>query len=317
VRLVHNAVALVVAGGLFAGAASTEAVRERRYPAPPIAEDVLYLTSAPLVSHLTEGFHALAADLYWIRAIQYYGGARRRLSGEQELGLLPPTALKADVSDYDALYSFLDLTTALDPRFTIAYRFGAIFLSEPYPGGPGRPDQAIELLEKGLKAQPDKWVYMEDIGFVYYWSRHEYDTAAKWFDRAADVSGAPWWLRSLAATTLAQGGDRQSSRMMWQSIRDSTDVDWLRGEAERRLEQLTALDQIDRLQPRVDAYARQTGTEPDGWIPMVRDRALPGIPTDPTGTPYSLRGGRVRVAQSSPLYPPPDEPAALPPPPAP
>ena len=29
----------------------------------------------------------------------------------------------------------LDLTTTLDPRFNIAYRFGAIFLAERYPAG--------------------------------------------------------------------------------------------------------------------------------------------------------------------------------------
>ena len=52
---------------------------------------------------------------------------------------------------YPLLYPLLDLTTTLDPRFNIAYRFGAIFLAEPYPGGPGRPDLAIALLEKGLR----------------------------------------------------------------------------------------------------------------------------------------------------------------------
>ena len=48
----------------------------------------------------------------------------------------------------------LDLTTTLDPLFNVAYRFGAIFLAEPYPGGAGRPDLAIALLEKGLQARP-------------------------------------------------------------------------------------------------------------------------------------------------------------------
>ena len=38
-------------------------------------------------------------------------------------------------SDYALLYPLLDITTTLDPRFNIAYRFGAIFLAEPYPGG--------------------------------------------------------------------------------------------------------------------------------------------------------------------------------------
>ena len=67
-------------------------------------------------------FESLAADVYWIRAIQHYGGER----------------LAQGPRNYDLLYPLLDLTTSLDPYFSIAYRFGAIFLSEQYPGGPGR-----------------------------------------------------------------------------------------------------------------------------------------------------------------------------------
>ena len=58
------------------------------------------------------------------------------------------------------------MTTTLDPRFNIAYRFGAILLSEAYPNGPGKPDDAIKLLEKGLRAEPNKWEYFYDAGFV-------------------------------------------------------------------------------------------------------------------------------------------------------
>ena len=65
-----------------------------------------------------------------------------------------------------------------------------------------RPDLAIALLEKGLRAQPDKWEYMEDIGFVHYWYVHDYRAAGSWFQKASDVPGAPWWLRSLAATSM-------------------------------------------------------------------------------------------------------------------
>ena len=77
-----------------------------------------------------------------------------------------------------------------DPQFNTAYRFGAIFLAEPYPGGAGRPDLAIALLQKGLAARPDKWEYMEDIGFVHYWWRHDYEAAAQWFQRAAEQGHA-------------------------------------------------------------------------------------------------------------------------------
>ena len=74
-----------------------------------------------------------------------------------------------DAGEYELLQPLLDLTTTLDPFFTVAYRFGAIFLSEVPPGGPGRPDQAIALLEKGIAAQPGKWQYFHDIAFVHYW----------------------------------------------------------------------------------------------------------------------------------------------------
>jgi hypothetical protein len=210
------------------------------------------------------------------------------------------------------LYPLLDITTSLDPRFNIAYRFGAVFLAEPYPGGAGRPDLAIKLLEKGLAERPDKWEYMQDIGFVHYWYRKDYQAAAEWFRRGADLPKAPWWLRSLAATTLAQGGDRASSRLMWQAIRESAEIDWLRRDAERRLSQLQVLDDIDALQKQVDAFTARAGTSFSDWGSLVRAGAFPGVPLDPTRTPYELtREGRVRLSSSSALWPLPEEPMLL------
>jgi tetratricopeptide (TPR) repeat protein len=206
----------------------------------------------------------------------------------------------------------LDLATTLDPLFNVAYRFGAIFLAEPYPGGAGRPDLAIELLEKGLRARPDKWEYMQDAGFVNYWWRQDYKAAAGWFERASRVTGAPWWLQSLAATTLAEGGDRQSSRLMWQSIRDSGETDWLKNDAERRLTQLDALDQIDQLQKILDQASAAAGVTLTDWMPLVRGGVLPGLPVDPSGTPFEIdANGRTKVSQKSPLMPMPREPQTL------
>src|SRR5438105_1257713 len=197
-------------------------VRERSFPLAAPDDEALYLKSGGAARRLSVAFPTLAADGYWIRAIQYYGGTKRLIGIDEDAALgASKTNVDASRRRYDLLYPLLDLTTTLDPRFHIAYRFGAIFLAEPYPGGPGRPDLAVALLEKGLREQPDKWEYMQDIAFVHYWSRHDYEAAARWFERASEVTGAPWWLRSLAANMLAQGGDRQSSRIMWESIRQS------------------------------------------------------------------------------------------------
>jgi hypothetical protein len=299
---------VVVAALLVAASVELQALRDRIYPPRAMDEDSLYIQSGPMLRRLTVAYNALAADVYWIRAIQYYGDGKRALASVAWVPEPPPMIAAATSDTYKLLYPLLDLTTSLDPRFNIAYRFGAVFLAEPYPSGPGRPDLAVTLLEKGLRERPDKWEYMEDIGFVHYWYDHDYRAASEWFQKASGVPGAPWWLRSLAATTLAQGGDRQSSRVMWEAIRQSSEIDWLRQDAERRLLQLLALDQIDALQRPVDDYAHRAGAAAADWSTLIRDRVFPGIPYDPTGTPYALDGGRVALARASKLWPPPVEP---------
>lgn len=295
---------------LLAAADVVQARRERAYPPSEETDEAIYIDSPEALRHLTVGFNAMAADVYWIRAIQYYGGTKRRLAA------LPPSpeppASLADKSDYRQLYELLDITTSLDPQFNIAYRFGAIFLAEAYPSGSGRPDLALKLLQKGLRFRPDKWQYMEDIGFVYYWYLNDYRRAAEAFLRASEIPGSPNWLKPLAATTMAKGGDRRTSRAMWLSILETADVDWLRTQAERRLLQLRALDDIDELQRRVDRYRTRTGAAPRDWAALVRDGLLRGVPADPAGAAYELTlDGRVRLSSSSPLFPLPTEPEQL------
>ncbi len=289
-------------------------VRERRYGAYRAEAAVLYLSSGGVLQRLGLSFETLLADVYWIRAIQHYGSTKLLLAGEDAKDDEPETA------HYELLYPLLDITTTLDPRFNVAYRFGAIFLTEAYPAGPGRPDQAIALLEKGFARMPEKWQYLMDIGFVYYWWLHDYQAAASWFQKASEVPGASWWLQPLAATTLVQGGDRNSSRMLWQQMYESADDnEWLRNEATRRLAQLRALDDIDQLTAAVRAFRDRTGQSPSSWEALVQAGILRGIPLDPGGHPYALtpETGAVDISMASPLFPLPTEPPTASPPPSP
>jgi hypothetical protein len=302
-RAMSLAALLAAMAALAAAAVRLQAARESSYPAPSADDDVVYVTSGSTVRRLAGAYDALAADAYWVRTLQYYGGTKRRLEALPPAPEPPPLLAAVARTEYRQLFPLLDITTSLDPRFNIAYRFGAVFLAEPYPGGAGRPDLAIRLLEKGLRERPDKWEYMQDIGFVHYWYRRDYSEAAAWFDRAGNTPGAPWWLKSLAATTVAQGGDRRSSRLMWQAIRDSAEIDWLRKDAERRLAQLRALDDIDALQQTVDRVGSTSAGMPRSWQPIAAAAGWPGVPVDPTGTPYELSNGRVQLSRQSSLFP--------------
>lgn len=283
----------VAALGALAAAVVLQVTRDRWYPRREreIAR-LLYVRSGPAIKRLSLEYDAVAADVYWIRAIQHYGGDR--LGSDQNL------------SKYQLLYPLLDITTTLDPYFKIAYRFGAIFLSEASPGGPGRPDQAVALLRKAIAAQPGNWQYYHDIAFVYYWHVRDYHSAAEWFQRAADQPSAPNWLRPLAASMLTQGEDRTSARFLWRQLL-TADQEWLRGTAKRSLMQLDAMDWMDRLA----TIVRSNPPGPDekySWVALIRRGVLRGIPGDPTGTAFELDPvtGRITVSKQSPLFPMPD-----------
>ena len=274
-------VAIVTAG--IAAAAALLQARDRLAPLPVSQKRLMYLRSGQTTSRLFLTFDALAADVYWMRAIQHYGRDRQSSGREGRFELLQP---------------LLDLTTSLDPHFNIAYRFGAIFLSMDPPDGPGRTDQAIALLEKGLAGNPHRWQYAHDIAFVHYWHTGNYAEAARWFDRAATIPGAPDWIRPLAAITRAQGGDRTGARQILTGLVSSGES-YIRSAAERALAQLDALDAIDRLNGVVERYRSATGQPPSGWGDLVRARVLPGIPLDSTGTPFSYDPGSGVVTLSA------------------
>ena len=280
----------IAAAASLAGAIALQFARDRAYPRDrQESARILYVRSGPALQRIALEYDALLADVYWIRTLQHYGGDR--------------VAGSAGRQKYILLYPLLDLTTTLDPYFNIAYRFGAIFLSEGYPGGPARPEQAVALLRKGLAARPGRWQYYMDIGFVYYWHLRDYKSSAQWIERASAQPNAPNWLRPLAATMLVHGEDRASARFLWRQVAQSEE-EWLRRSASRALMQIDALDHIDALQPIVMRVLPPPG-EGFSWGSLVRRGALRGIPIDPAGVPYRLDPvtGRVSVSEESPLFP--------------
>ena len=282
---------IAAAFALFAVAIALQMLRDRAYSRDDQqTRSVLYVRSGPALQRISLEYDALAADVYWIRAIQYYGGMRLAETDQSK-------------KNYELLYPLLDIATSLDPFFTIAYRFGAIFLSEGYPGGPGRPDHAITLLRKGIATQPTKWQYYHDIAFVYYWQLRDMEAAARWFRLAASQPGAPNWLEPVAATMLIQGGDRASARFLLQQILKSEEA-WLRRMASRGLLQVDALDAMDELQAIVRRFPPPPGT-PYSWDWLVQQRVISMIPPDPTGKPFALdpQTGTVTVSTKSELYP--------------
>ncbi len=251
-------------------------------------EDVLYLWQGEQVKRLFPGFEALAADLYWLRTVQYFGSRRAFAEG----------------TGLDLLRPLIDITTTLDPKLDIAYRYGAVFLSEPPPVGAGRPQEGIEILEKGVRAQPASWRLRQDLGFFHYLYLHDAQTASSILSEAAAMPGAAYWLKTMAAEILAESGDRQNSRRMWRQLYEQAEEGAIKANAAQRLRSLDAEDLADALSGTVIAYDRREGVKPRDLAALRSSGLWNGPIVDPSGMPflYDKNDGRVRISPQSALW---------------
>jgi len=203
--------------------------------------------------------------------VQYYG--RHRLAHAKEFALLG---------------TFLHIATTLDPHLLVAYRFGSLFLAGKSPEGAGDPDRAIYLLERGIVNNPGYWRLWEDLGFIYYWDKKDYVRAARAFQTGSERPGAMPWMRVLAASVAAQGGEIETSRVLWTEIARSATVDSMRHSAENHLAALDALEALKKLDSLLAFYKQKQGHEAHSMQDLVAAGYLRGIPLDPSGEPFAV-----------------------------
>jgi tetratricopeptide (TPR) repeat protein len=242
-------------------------------------EEVLYLSSPKVLKRASLGYDGLLADIYWTRAVQYFGGRHHAVA-----------------KSYNLLYPLLDITTHLDPQLVAAYQFGASFLAPPPPDGAGQPERAIQLMEYGVQNNPNDWKLYYDLGFVYYMNLKDYKKASDAFDRASKVPDAHPFVRVLAAQMAEHAGDFDTARMMWSATYQNSQDRLIRQNAVEHLRALRVEEDVAHLQEAVTRFGERTGRLPANMSELASAERLPGIPVDPDGHPYKLTPeGRVEV----------------------
>ncbi len=203
---------LVIAGGTAAGL--LRAFERGRPPVTAEAEPP-WLPPAAVIRPFFLGYHALAADLFWIRTVQYFGAH-----------------IQTD-RRYPHLYRLVDLTTSLDPHFVDAYQLGGLFLSlgRAYP-------EAIAIYRKGIEHNPDRWELPYDLGRMYVLDLGEIPAALEWFERANTLPGRAHYVPRLVARLRARVGLIEAALEMWERMLETTDIDWVRDTARREIEKL-------------------------------------------------------------------------------
>jgi hypothetical protein len=265
----------IIAAGLFlvlfAGSIVSQRQVQRLRGDDTTLEEILYLPSGKAVKRLSLGYSSLLANIYWTRAVQYFGARHLKHS-----------------EHYELLYPLLKITTELDPHLVVAYETGAVFLCQPIPDGAGDPDKAVDLLEKGAKENPEYWHMYFTLGFVHYLERHDPKSAEQAFRTGSEVPGALPWMKIMAARMAEHADDRDTAILLWKAVLDNAHEDSIKQTARKHIESLEAEETIDILKTLVQKYRASTGNSPSTWMEMVRAGILARVPVDPTGHVYKL-----------------------------
>lgn len=204
--------AWVVTIGAFVAASSL--LGSVRDAADPLRQGYLSVPPKPLGT-MVGGFQNLAADFWYMRFASYWG---YQLTHGRH---------------FQNLYPLLDLITDLQPRYMQAYEFGALAL-----GDNKQLDEAVRLLEKGAKHAPENYYFPYKAGMTLFFFGEDYMRAARYFERAARLPGAPPEARYFAARMYEKSTRRDLAIASWRHTYQSAKDPSVRQVAKNALKRL-------------------------------------------------------------------------------
>ncbi len=199
-------------------------------------QERLYFPSGNFLVESTLGFREAAADYLWFRFIQYYG------------------AFSLGQNDFRYFDLLIDGITKLDPQFEEAYYFASLVCWSSF----GDIERSIDMLKRGILANPDKAKLPFQIGFIYYVIEHDYQRAGHWFDVAGRCSDATDKEQRFAAFARYKGGDARVSLALWKNLYQSTDSPQMKE---------LALKMIDKIKNKIEFQKRY----PRNFIGPIRE----------------------------------------------
>jgi tetratricopeptide (TPR) repeat protein len=189
-----------------------------------LQQERLYFPSGNFLVESTLGFREATADYLWFRFVQYYGSYAK---GQN------------DFRYFDVL---IDGITKLDPQFEEAYYFASLICWSSF----GDIERSVEMLKRGILANPDKAKLPFQIGFIYYVMEHDYPRASYWFEVAGRCSDATDKEPRFAAFARYKAGDDRVSLALWENLYSSTDSQHMKDLAVKMIEKLTRKLEIQK-----------------------------------------------------------------------
>lgn len=248
------------------------------------AEQLAYLPKGEYLRLAVLGYRQLAADVIWLQAVQYIGAKR---SSQQE---------------NTWTYHAVDVLTDLDPQFVPPYQATGVFLGVLV----GHHDDAITILTKGMRHNPEVWQLPFLAGYIAYYERCDPVAGSKFLRVAAQVPGAPAYLPKLAARMTVMTGDSDAAVEFLDRFSRSVSDERVRETLVLRMKETLQERDLLLLESSIPGYYAKYQRFPSKLDDLVLSGVLQKIPSDPLGGEYhidfmtgkvtaSSRQGRLRI----------------------
>ncbi|MFO8057822.1 MAG: hypothetical protein R6V10_11045 [bacterium] len=214
--------------------------------------------NSAIVKTASMGYHTIVADLYWLRAIQYYSESVNKK--------VPPVDL----------YPLTDFITDLDPDFCVSYYFAG----QNMMLGGVEADKVIRILEKGKKHCPEDYRPPFLLGYLYYFYLHEPEKSADNMEIAARLKDKPYFAL-LASRIRSETGRLETSMSFLEEMLRHTEDEMARKKFRRRMAEIRTRQMEKELNRVLEKYRQETGSYPAGIHDLIRAGFLEKMPENP------------------------------------
>jgi hypothetical protein len=245
----------------------------------PARGDERFVPEPGLVRLLSLGFRALAADRYWLEAVQVVGASREHPSTHAaRLGRL------------------VEVTTALDPWVDHPYRFAAIWMTD----SPGSVRRANRLLARGVAYHPLEWRNRFYLGFNHFYYLAEDGRAADWLEASAALEGSPRYLRRLVARLRAHEGGLEAAALFLREMWAATEDPFARADYEKALDEIETERRARLLDAARAEYRRRHGRDLEAVEDLARgpEAVLRRLPPELHGWEWVIDRASDRIVSS-------------------
>lgn len=226
----------------------------------------LYLPEAKYVRLVTFGFEKLAADIFWFKAINYFG---KQISQRKSIPLFS---------------HMCDLVTDLNPTGRHYYDFCSSLISWIAK----EPKKSVKLLNRAIAFEPGYWRYYYLRGFNYWYFLENNQKAKINFLIGSKLPDAPAFMTNLATRLIASEEDPSQAISFLQNMIENTNDE----KAKLALIENQKLAIISRdlkyLSQAMNKYESLTGLKLLSLQELVDKKLIAYIPKDPYGEPYYL-----------------------------